>query len=52
MKLIQSYIRRHLATFFTGLAFLALEAFADLMQPALMAHIVDEGVKQADVGMM
>lgn len=52
MKLIQSYIRRHLATFFTGLAFLALEAFADLMQPALMAHIVDEGVKQADVGMI
>ena len=47
--MILSYIRRHWAMFFTGLAFLALEAAADLMQPACMAHIVDNGVKQADV---
>lgn len=47
--MILSYIRRHWAMFFTGLAFLALEAAADLMQPACMAHIVDDGVKQADV---
>lgn len=49
MKLILKYIRRHLGLFFTALFFLTVEAMADLLQPAFMAHIVDDGVKNADV---
>ena len=48
MKLILSYIRRHLGIFMTSMLFLTLEAFADLLQPTFMAHIVDDGVKNAD----
>lgn len=48
MKLIISYIRRHLGIFMTSMLFLTLEAFADLLQPTFMAHVVDEGVKNAD----
>lgn len=49
MKLILHYIRRHLVIFFTSMFFLTIEAMADLLQPAFMAHIVDDGVKNADV---
>lgn len=49
MKLIVQYIRRHLRLFFTALFFLTIEAISDLLQPAFMAHIVDDGVKNADV---
>lgn len=49
MNLILHYIRRHLGLFFTAIFFLTLEALADLMQPAMMERIVDEGVKNADV---
>ncbi|MBP7349371.1 MAG: ABC transporter ATP-binding protein [Butyrivibrio sp.] len=48
MKLIISYIRRHLGIFMTSMLFLTMEAFADLLQPTFMAHIVDDGVKNAD----
>lgn len=48
MKLIKKYMIRHKLPFAAGICFLALEAFADLMQPAFMAHIVDDGVKQAN----
>ena len=48
MKLILSYIRRHLGIFMISMLFLTLEAFADLLQPTFMAHIVDDGVKNAD----
>jgi len=48
MKLILSYIRRHLGIFMTSMLFLTLEAFADLLQPTFMAHVVDDGVKNAD----
>lgn len=49
MKLILQYIRRHIGLFFTGLFFLTIEAMADLLQPTFMAHIVDDGVKNADI---
>ena len=39
MKLIFSYLKRHLAMFLTGIAFLTLEAVADLLQPTMMADI-------------
>ncbi len=40
-----SYVARHLGLFFSGIFFLAVEAGADLLQPAYMAAIVDRGVK-------
>lgn len=52
MKLILHCIKRHLGAFLTALFFLSLEAMADLLQPTFMSHIVDEGVKGADVGLI
>ena len=49
MKLILSYIRRHLVIFCISTAFLTLEAVADLMQPTYMSYIVDDGVANKDV---
>ena len=49
MKLILSYLKRHIVIFFISTAFLTLEAVADLMQPTYMSYIVDEGVANADV---
>ena len=49
MNLMLQYIRRHAVLFFTAIFFLTLETMADLMQPAFMAHIVDDGVKNMDV---
>ncbi|MBP5179143.1 MAG: ABC transporter ATP-binding protein [Lachnospiraceae bacterium] len=50
MKLILSYLRRHILIFCISTAFLTLEAVADLMQPTYMSYIVDDGVANADVG--
>ena len=52
MKLILSYIKRHLFIFIMSMFFLSIEAMADLLQPAFMAHIVDEGVKGANIRMI
>ena len=49
MKLILSYIRRHLVIFCISTAFLTLEAVADLLQPTYMSYIVDDGVANKDV---
>lgn len=48
MRLIASLIRRHLGLFCAGIFFLTVEAVCDLLQPAMMSHIVDEGVKRQD----
>jgi len=50
MKLIFHYIRNHIVIFLISMFFLSVEAMADLMQPTFMARIVDNGVKNADVG--
>lgn len=50
MKLILHYIKKHLGIFMASIFFLTVEAGADLLQPAFMAHIVDDGVKGGDVG--
>lgn len=52
MKLILSYLRRHLGMFLAGIAFLTLEAVADLLQPTMMAAIVDNGVAARDVSVI
>jgi len=50
VKLILKYITRHIWIFLVSMLFLIVEAAADLLQPTFMAHIVDDGVKGADVG--
>ncbi len=50
MKLILSYLKRHILIFCISTAFLTLEAVADLMQPTYMSYIVDDGVANVDVG--
>ena len=48
MKLIASYVKRHLVMFLVSMGFLCLECMATLLLPSYMALIVDKGVKQAD----
>lgn len=50
MKLIVAKIKEHLGLFLTAILFLTVEALSDLLQPTLMSHIVDDGVKNQDVG--
>lgn len=50
MKLIITKIKEHLGLFLTAIFFLMIESLSDLLQPTLMAHIVDDGVKNQDVG--
>lgn len=48
LKLIFSMLCKHFFLFCAGILFLAGEAACDLFQPALMSHIVDDGVKQGN----
>lgn len=50
MKLMLTYIRRHIGKFLIALLFLSMETAADLLQPTFMSFIVDNGVKSQDVG--
>lgn len=50
MKLVWKYLHKHLGIFLLSTLFLTLEAMADLLQPTFMSYIVDNGVKQADIG--
>ena len=50
MKLIFSYIKKHVITFILAVIFLVIEAVTDIFQPALMSNIVDEGVTRSDTG--
>ena len=49
MKRILIYIRRHQGIFLLSTFFLAMEALADLLQPAFMSMIVDQGIENEDV---
>lgn len=50
MKLVFHYIRKHLGSFIAAMIFLCIEATADLLQPTFMGYIVDNGVKDANIG--
>ena len=52
MRLMLCYIRKHLGMFLVAVVFLAIETFADLLQPTFMSYIVDRGVKGEDVGLI
>lgn len=49
MKLILSYIWRYRWPFSAALLFLVFEALGDLLQPTLMARLIDEGVARKDL---
>ncbi len=49
MKLMFRFIKAHIPMFLAALFFLAVETFADLLQPTFMSYIVDQGVKAREV---
>lgn len=52
VKLIISYIRRHLVGFCIAIVFLSIESFCDLMQPMMMSKIIDDAVAYQDTGLI
>lgn len=52
MKLIVLYLRKHKWIFLISTFFLTIESFADLLQPTFMSYIVDNGVENADIGII
>lgn len=52
MKLMLRYIKKHRGMFLIAVAFLAIETFADLLQPAFMSYIVDKGVKGEEMSLI
>jgi ATP-binding cassette subfamily B multidrug efflux pump len=49
LRFFRKYVRKYWKMFLTALAFLTVEALADLMQPTIMARIVDVGVANANM---
>lgn len=49
MDYLKIYWKRYRLKFMIAIAFLTGEALADLMQPAMMSRIVDQGVARSDV---
>ncbi|MBN8219086.1 MAG: ABC transporter ATP-binding protein, partial [Spirochaetes bacterium] len=52
MRLIASYIWRYRWPFLAAVLFLVFEALCDLLQPTLMARLIDEGVARKDLGVV
>lgn len=49
MKTYHKYIKKYWKLFSLAIFFLTLEALADLMQPTLMARIVDQGIATGEI---
>ena len=49
MSFLLAYWRKYRVLFFTGIFFLTVEALCDLIQPAVVAGIIDTGVKGNDL---
>lgn len=49
MQFLKQYVRKHGRWFIVAIFFLTLEAMVDLMQPTLMANIIDHGVANHDM---
>lgn len=52
MSLVTPYLRRYLAPFLAALACLAVESVCDLLQPTIMARIIDGGVAAHDLAIV
>ncbi|QCJ44959.1 ABC transporter ATP-binding protein [Bacillus sp. S3] len=49
MKFLAKYIKKYWKSFSIAVLFLTFEAISDLMQPTIMAKIIDEGVARRDI---
>jgi ATP-binding cassette subfamily B protein len=49
MLLYKKYLKKYMGYFFIGITFLALESMADLLQPLLIAHLIDDGIAANDL---
>lgn len=52
MLFIVKLVRKHLGMFLAAIFFLTVEAAMDLLQPTLMSHIVDDGIKTGEMGIV
>ena len=49
MNLYKPYFKKYRVLFLSGISCVFLEAVCDLLQPTIMAHIIDDGVKNGNV---
>ncbi|WHY86268.1 ABC transporter ATP-binding protein [Neobacillus novalis] len=49
MKFLSKYIKKYWRSFSIAVLFLTFEAISDLLQPTIMAKIIDEGVANKDI---
>jgi len=49
MKFLSKYVQKYWKSFSIAVLFLTFEAISDLMQPTIMAKIIDEGVVNRDI---
>ncbi|EKN69251.1 ABC transporter ATP-binding protein/permease [Neobacillus bataviensis LMG 21833] len=49
MKFLSKYIKKYWKSFSIAVLFLTFEAICDLMQPTIMAKIIDQGVANRDI---
>lgn len=49
MNIYKKYFRKYRLLFFTAITFVFLESMADLLQPTIMARVIDEGVREKSV---
>jgi len=49
MQIYRKYLDKYKALFITAVSCVALEALCDLMQPAIMARIIDDGVRTGNL---
>lgn len=49
MDIYRRYFKKYRFLFFTAVSCVFFEAICDLLQPTIMAHIIDEGVKSGQV---
>lgn len=52
MEVLGKYIKRYASSFSGAIAFLAAEAMIDLLQPTLMAYLIDQGVVNKDINII
>ena len=52
MDIYRKYYSRYKIQFISGVIFVSLEAFCNLMQPTIMARIIDDGVKSGNLNMI
>ena len=49
MGIYRRYFRKYRMLFFTAVTFVFLESMCDLLQPTIMARIIDDGVRKGEV---